>query len=411
MTHLSRYKGNPNSDCNMLSLPVNALSNPGVLYEDLETVGDWTASNGTAAANTTQFKTGAKSVKLTNDEGVDAYITKTVDWDLSGTWQHMTVWFYLHNPPASYDAGVEFYLANDADVTSYLRGSISLSNLASAGWNSYHLAKGDFGVVSSGTFASKIIRIKFMCYSAAIAAISFDSVYFGVAGVPGVILFFDDGYANQYSVCYQYMKNLGIRGNVAFDTTGTLISTAQLKEMSAAGWCVANHTNGSTLLTSLTEAQQEATILAAHDVLVGMGLYRGAHYLIYPGGVSNDDTITAMTNLGMLTGRGTRQTNALGCQMLALPFSSMWQMPSNGVTNSMSVATFTGLIDKAITGGYIVPFHFHNVGVGSEMTAANFKLCMDYIYTKYKAGLIYPYTIDDVYNASLSSWKVRKVNQ
>jgi hypothetical protein len=411
--HISRYKGNQFADCNLVMLPQNLLINPGTLYEDFETAGDWTAASGTCAANTSQFKTGTQSMKLSTNSGATATMTKTVNLDLSGDWQSLDIWLYIHNSTfTDYGGSILLYLGNNSGLTNALRAWIGTNQILTTGWHCLHIGKSDFNVVSAGTFASPIIRVQVRVQGATgkVAEVSFDSLYIGINRIPAVWLRYDDGYSSQYT-CFQYMKPLGIRASVSVQTNLSNISAAQYQEMDAAGWCMANHTNATTDLTTLTEAQQETQILGGYNALVAAGLPKGAKYLVYPSGNSNIDTDIAMANLGMLNGQGAgTNTTAQGFRMIALPYAPTSKIIGIAITSSTSVATFKGYIDLAINCGYIMQLYFHDVGNTGQMTQANHNLCMDYIYTKWKSGLIYPITADDFYKLSLGPVKVPKVN-
>ena len=411
--HINRYKGNYKADCNLATMPLNGQISGGTLYEDFESTAGWSVANGSIAANVSQFKTGSQSIKMTCNASLDAQMTKTVNWDLSGNWQHMLIWFYVHGALTDYQAEY-FYikLANDAGLSNYMLGHISNANKAAVGWNTYSLSKNDFTSGGSGTFASAIIRERpELVGNATGAAISYDSLYFGVTSLPGVMIWFDDGYASQYAA-FQYMKPKGIRASLSWESDTTNITLQQLLEMDRAGWTIANHTDSSTVLTTLTEAQQETAISNCRTWLNTRGLTRGSNYLVYPGGGNDANTITAMTNLGILTGRNAKDAFGNGGQNQALPFSSIWQLPANSVTTAWTLATVEGYIDEAIAGGYIMPLLFHNLGGGGgQWIVSDFNALMDYIYAKYKDGLIFPYTIDDFYNNSISSRKIPKANR
>jgi peptidoglycan/xylan/chitin deacetylase (PgdA/CDA1 family) len=411
-THISRYKGNPVADCNLVMLPQNLLTSPGTLIEDFGAATDWTASNCTVADNTTEFRTGTQSVKATSNSASQSTITKTVNMDMSGAWERFTVWFYLHDPIADYGTNsILIYFSNNSGATNAFRQWISPINITSGRWLAMHFHKSDFALVGSGDWASAIIRIQFRFTAASgkTPSISFDSVYTGVVGIPAVILNFDDGYIEQYNNCFAYMKPLGIRGTLWSDThnidQANMITSAELLEMDAAGWVIGNHTNSATDLSGLSEANQETQILGGKTALLGLGLSKGVNYLDFPSGGYNTDTNTAMANLGVLAARTTKPSlGSTGVQKLALPFGDILHTPSN-TTTGQSIATLIGFVDNAISYKYILSLHLHEVG-GADLSIANFQTLMDYIYTKWKAGLITPITIDDYYKLTLGPVKV-----
>jgi hypothetical protein len=396
-------------------LPKNLIVNSGTLYEDFESSTDWTAGGtGASVANdTTNYKTGSQSVALTASDAANATMTKTVNWDLSGNWDRMVFYYRLNNPVAEYAGSIFIQLSNDSSFTNYLRCWHASGEYKRSGWNTMTLHKSHFGVVAAGTFANPIIRVRFVCKGAAgkTPSISFDSLYFGVKSIPAVLLRFDDGNNSQYTI-FQNIKSHNFHAQIAVDTHLTdganYCKSYQLCEMDASGWAMSNHTNSDIDLTTLSEANQETQISGGKTALTGWGLSRCADYLVYPSGKSNADTETACTNLGVKTGQTTNSSQqAVGDVAIGYPFYQMWGMPSNGVTSSMSLATWQAYIDRAIVGGYVMPFHFHDIGGSGQWTAGTFYQAMDYLIAK--KDLIYPITIDDFYNLSLGPVRIPRV--
>jgi hypothetical protein len=61
----------------------------------------------------------------------------------------------------------------------------------------------------------------------------------------------------------------------------------------------------------------------------------------------------------------------------------------------------------------VAQMHFHKLVAsatdGTEWAISDFQALMDYIYLKWKAGLIYPLTIDDLYKLTLGPVAVPSV--
>jgi len=123
---------------------------------------------------------------------------------------------------------------------------------------------------------------------------------------------FDDGDATVYTGAFPILAAAGFPG-VAYinsDRIGNAgrLTEAQLLELDAAGWDLANHTATHTDLPTLTEAEQETALATCTAYLEGLGLTRGARHVAFPHGLYNADTLTAMAATGMLTGRGPGET-------------------------------------------------------------------------------------------------------
>jgi peptidoglycan/xylan/chitin deacetylase (PgdA/CDA1 family) len=398
-----------------IGIPANMLTLQGTIYEDFENSTDWTAGgSGSVSNDTTNFKTGTQGVKLTAASGVVANMVKTVNWDLSGSWERASVSFRLNDDYVKYSNDSIFIkLSNDTTFTNYFRCWIGYNNLQKfPGWITLTFHKDHFSAVNAATWASSIIRVRFECPSVAgnTPSITYDNLKFGVKSIPAVILRFDDGYTSTYTKAHAYMKKYNMRGMVSVDTsavgTGNHLTIPQLQELDLAGWSMANHTNAATDLTTLSEANQESQILGGKTALLGWGLSKAVNYLVYPSGTYNADTLTAMTNLGVLTGQTTIGPTGTGVPNIGLPFDNPLTLPSNSVTSSTSLATVKGYVDRGIVGGYVECLHFHDIGGSGQMTEANFQLLIDYIYSKWKAGLVYPITIDDFYKLSQGSVRI-----
>jgi len=402
-----------------VTLPKDLALSYGTLYEDFEDDANWTPSaSAVVADNSTNYKTGAQSVKLTGVAGVQSSMTKTVNWDLSGNWNLLTFWFYLHDPIADYGtSSMLCYLSNNAGVTDAFRFWITIGtgrqNASGGRWFKASCHKNDFAVVGAGTFASPIIRLQFRFTSSALKtpSISFDSLYIDEKRIPALVLSFDDASSLQYSNCYQYMKNFNIRGTAwaIGDNVGitNYMTAAQIKELAREGWCIGNHCDTGTNLTTLTEAQQETAINDCKTVLEGIGLSGGENYLCYPGGTYNADTEIALVNCGIIFGRTTQTTLGTSSQHVTLPFSDIKYFTSQS-SSGASLATLNGWVDSAVNYQYVLSVHLHLVG-GSDISVAIFQSWIQYIRSYCLMGKLYVITVDDLYKLTTGPVKVLKV--
>jgi peptidoglycan/xylan/chitin deacetylase (PgdA/CDA1 family) len=415
MPHIKRYKGNPKADCNTIVLPQNLITDPGTLWEDFETVGDWTPYASSVAANTSEFKTGTQSVKMTSTSGGVADMYKTVAWDMSTGWQQLRYWLYLHNAVLT-DYGNLWTELWSAKWSACYRHAFPTSARYVSGWNYITCPKSYFKVGAGSPNWASMIAIDFSGNAASgkVAVSSYDNLMVGVKAIPVVLLRFDDASTTQYSVAFPYMKAAGIRGTIYPITsligTAGYLTAAQLLEMQAAGWIVGNHTQNHTDLTTLTEAQQETEITAGKTDLDALGL-TGGLYFNYPQGKWNADTVTAFTNLGLRTGQHTDWTHAhltTTYKPVVLPNPYLYDIGCNPITSSTTLAVAEAWVDEAIAAGTILPLLFHAID-GPGMTTADFRALIDYIKAKKTAGLLYDITIDDYYNLTLGPVRVPRV--
>lgn len=395
-----------------VTLPQNLQRSPGTLYEDFENAADWVPTNATLTNDATNFRTGTQGVKMTvNPAGSSPRMTKTVNWDLSGNWDLMVVWFRVNSPATQFSGSFIVNLANDAGVTQIMRHYHGYVSADTVGWHTMVCHKSDFAAVGGGTFANPIVRVQF--YVNGIVAgqtpsWTMDSMYFDAKCVPTVMLRFDDGYLSTYTKAFAYMKENHVVGTLAALTTfvgsGGNLTWEQAREMDAAGWAIGNHTNAGTDLTTLTEAQQEAQILGGKNDLIAQGLSRCANYVTYPGGNSDQNTNTAMENLGMLMGQTAFPAIGDSADQLALPRGQLLHNTGTSITDATPLATATGYIDRAISKGYVMQLYFHDVGGAGQMTEADFRALIAYIVSK--KTQIFPITHADFYNLTLGATKV-----
>lgn len=218
----------------------------------------------------------------------------------------------------------------------------------------------------------------------------------------GVALFFDDGYASQYSTCYAYMQPRGIRGTayIISDLIGTAsyLTSANLVTMDTAGWDIGNHTKDHTNLTTLTEVQQETELTACQAALNGWGVTRAAAHVSYPLGQYNADTLTAMTNTGMSSGRMVSIGN--GISYIDLRSANLQYLRTELADNTTALATMQGWINAAVTGNYITGILMHNVGGATDPSAATFQALIDWIVS----NNIPTYTITQIVPLVKGTW-------
>jgi len=285
-----------------------------------------------------------------------------------------------------------------------------------AGWNLVNMPKADFTIVNSGDWTQPFQRIWFTTAAKAGKTVnaSFDGLYYGALGIPMVLFTYDDAYASAYTEAYTYMKQYGMRGT-HFVTTDwvddpTNITHEQLQEMYAYGWDICNHTTDHTDLTTLTEAQQETMLAAATAQLDAWGFTRSSKYVAYPGGTWNTNTMTAMANLGMLAGRAV-VPYAGGGRVPMLPPYHIYQLEGQqlGTPSGIDLATSLAAVDDAIAQKTNLIFFSHDIGAVNQVTVADHRALVDYVFIKARQGFIYVGTINDYYKLTQGSWAVRRI--
>jgi peptidoglycan/xylan/chitin deacetylase (PgdA/CDA1 family) len=405
-----------NGQLDTQTLPQNLLTASGTLWEDFETAGDWTPAAGTVVASTSEFKTGVMSMKLTSNPGVAASMTRTVNWDMSGDWQQLRFWMYLHNTTLS------DYATNNTIMVKLYTNAFSdwyqawwqQSFMHHSGWNLFTVPKNYFKVGGgSPSWANPIVRLRFgvTATSGKVAEVSFDDFEVGYTAIPAVMLRFDDGNATQYIEAFSYMKQSNIRGTLyqigSWIDVKPYITSSQLIEMQAAGWTIGNHTHAHSDLPTLSEADQEIAIASGKADLDALGL-TGGRYVGYPQGHWNANTRTAMTHLGILTGasvQGSTAQTGTPYPPIVLPSSDLFNIGCTDINSSVPLSTAKAYIDEAIKAGTVISPLFHSIGIGgTSWTVADFRSFIDYIASK--RTQIIPITIDDLYKLTLGQVNV-----
>ena len=122
--------------------------------------------------------------------------------------------------------------------------------------------------------------------------------------MPAVCIQFDDSLASHYTKAFAYMNPKGMKGTCyIISPPFQNLTDAQMIEMDAAGWDMGNHTTTPATLPTMSLEDQTTAISSQKTLLDGLGLTRASSHVTYPSGLYNADTLTAMSNLGMLTGK------------------------------------------------------------------------------------------------------------
>jgi len=369
------------------ALPQNYIVNQGTLLDDFETAGSYTGVYGcTVAANTTEYKTGSKSLKVTGNVGVGCSFDKVINANLSTDCKNMGIWIYFHSDPATTLAYAIIFLSSTADFSKHFYKAISLTTNPELkiGWNWIPLYGIGSGVawtnVGSDSWDSPRIRMRISINSKAgqQAIMSFDSWYVGIKYRPKALIMFDDCTLSSYTEGFSYMQTKGIKGT-SYINSAVINSTqeAQLVEMYNAGWAIGNHSSTHEDFGALSQAVIEERLQACTDWLLAHGFNRGAYHVAYPFGTQNAAVLAAMAKLGMKTGR------SVTAYYQRTPPQNKYILGSSSIGESTrSLATAKGYVDSAIAAGHSMFFLFHHLAVSAASATwaiADFHTFIDYL--------------------------------
>jgi len=383
-------------------LPKNYLVKLGEQFENFDNAEDWSVpTHGMLNENTTEVKRGTKSLKLSVTVAGD-FVQTEKEINFSG-FKNKDVchrlWLYVHDDPQKIEY-ILIYLTSTyftSFFTSNARGLYAPDLIK--GWNLVTIPHDGWtktGVENwDNTFLK--VRLKVQAADGEMCSVTFDAWDYDVKSVPKVILTFDDAYDNlTISNGYNYMISNGLKGTIYVNpanvgSTGVL-TTDQLDYLyNEHGWALGNHTFDHVTLTDLDLAGQELQIKSAQDWLLARGYKRSAKHFAVPYGAHDANTLQALKNCGVITGRTSLD------HQLVVPPHDFHQLPILSIEQSTSVDTIKTSIDKVIHKGHTLILLYHKIrDVSSdayENTMADFKAVIDYLVER-KVDVV---TIDEWY--------------
>lgn len=229
---------------------------------------------------------------------------------------------------------------------------------------------------------------------------------------PKVVLTFDDGWSSVYDLAYPYMKSKGLKGTAyivpTFLGATGYMSEAQVAEMYANGWCIANHTNTHPNMSTYTYAQADAEIRTCRDWLQSKGYSRGLRHIAFPNGGYNADVLQVCRDLGLNTARQVGNTlngnfSLTDSLHLVAPITCGL---GGGSANFAAVKT---QIDNARAQGKVCIMMFHRIVNAAGENGSSTTDGMNFVYSDFTQVMDYlissgavVQTMDEFYN-SLSS--------
>jgi peptidoglycan/xylan/chitin deacetylase (PgdA/CDA1 family) len=392
----------------MYSLPENLIKDAGTLVEDFEDHTDWVANHGSKADDAVNYKTGTQGIKVTSAVGDEGEIQRSsLTWDPIGD-KETRFWFYIADLSllSTSSSKIQLYdsvggYADRKEVIHYIF----------EGWNLVKIGPQDWDVKGSGSLSDDInyIRLRTVGTAGNQGIITYDSLYMQQISEPAVVITFDDAKETVYDTAYPIMRDGNMVGTVycITDHVGTPdnMTWAELLELQAAGWCIANHSEDHADLTGLTEAQVETNLSNAIAALQGAGVTgNGPYHVAYPGGAYNDTVEKACSDINILTAR----TIYKPARHPALPMDRPYEIPILvALDNGTNLATAKGHIDDLVANGTIGYIYGHDIEAAAgpdDWAESDFTELCDYIAAKRMASL----TIEDCYQLQSGSRMVRK---
>lgn len=369
-----------------MELPQFLLQNQGTVLDGFENVADWTVTKGTAENNTTpgEFRTGTQSIKVVSGTGTDGQLDRACSLTFASA-PHARISFYAHDY-ANLDSILVLLWKSGGNFYQ----SIQSGSIIKPGWNTWDFVPDAWAITGglNGTFIG--LRVIVRPKTGLQCTVSLDELKIGLISTPAVLFMTDDGKLSNYSQVYPYMAPRGGRATFYCVTNNIgsegYCTGAQLQEMGAAGFAVANHTHTHPHLTLLTQEEAQAELTTAKGVLDGLGLTDASAHVAYPYGSYNHTTVmAAMAATNMLTGRVTG--NRYNYYSYDQPNGDCDYYLHNflPLASSVSLATAQAQVDIAISASRPVAFMTHEIlasPTGDNWYIDRFQALINYIVSK-----------------------------
>ena len=346
-------------DSEYLRLPQNLIASEMLLDGYEEDYTSYSITNGSRANNTTagEFKQGLQSIKVTTNVAAESYLGHgSFAWNLANSERDFWFWFYSHD--FANLAGCKSQLGQGGDVA--IRAEVYLYE--HAGWNLIRLMQSDFALIGGFDWDTVVdyYRTSTMAKPAVSTNVSYDYISSSLR-IPALIFTFDDGSPTSYTIAFDYMQSKNMKGTLyaITDNVGAVgyVTLAQITEMYAAGWDIANHTDDHTDLTTVAQAVAQAHVADAKTALDAWGFTRASDHVSYPFGAYNDTVVAAMIAESMLTGR-----TIATARYPVLPFDQPHRIELNKqFGNTLSLAAAKTWLDGIITRKEIGITLFHSL--------------------------------------------------
>jgi peptidoglycan/xylan/chitin deacetylase (PgdA/CDA1 family) len=353
------------------------------LFESFDTLGDWTATNGTIQMS------GGK-LELTSTSGGNCYATKTINTNF-GTKANFKLTVYIPDTATLNNiSALEVFMSSTTNFSKYFNFLNGVSNLH-VGHNEIIISRAAWTNTGAEDWSNTMVRLRVRvnALTDVTAVLRFDEMYSDYYARPKAIIDFDDSRLTVYTVAYPYMRKYGFKGSVYVNSgfvdvfPGNYMTTAMLHELYDAGWDMGNHTDTHPHMDESTDAQNQSQLDLCDAYLRREGFTReNCHkHFVFPYGDYDDDSLGVVKSRGYITARTTQsnrtQANSLDNAHLLL---------CQSFANDASTATLISYIDRTIRDGGVLRLLFHSLvdspAESYEYTSADFRTVIDYLAKK-----------------------------
>lgn len=375
------------------------------ILDDCSDLSSWTISNTNANRTATEdvvlVKNGDKSLHMACTASAVATMTLTKNIDHSFKQDdRLAVSAYIPFDPAGTTVGFSLFAStaqNFGAGDKYVaRMDANLHHGERVGWGLYMFSFDDTAV-NSGSPAIDLdyqsIRLGLTAHASYAREIYIDAVM-RYRARPTIILQFDDGRDSSYTEGFSYAQTNGIPAThyliASRLDTSTFLTTAQAREMLAAGDEIGAHGDGTSGVDSWGDTPSSiVTDTDAIDQVMGIktrtGAYPQGDYGVATGGT--DAVFEKCEEAGLTTCRTTVQG------MLYNGYYSPYTLPREvALGNATTLTEAKAQVDRAIKYGGTCVISGHKLEAtaadASTWAIADYQALMDYIVLKRKQGLV-----------------------
>lgn len=261
----------------------------------------WTQETETFAWDTTNYRLGSKSGKLTTTSGsYNAVASRSLSFNGSG--KMFSIWL----KKSSTITGISIFVLAP-DWSNYANFGVGVANYPNDTWFNLIFPMDTMTITGNPNLGSiATLRIEAIG-SVNTATLHFDDIRLAHSALPkgAIMIAFDDGNDSDFIYAKAKMDEYGYRGvsYIIGNQVGqsNYLTIAQMKQMQDIGWDIASHSWSHPDYTTLTEAQMLQETISMKHYLSKNGFASGARFFAYPYGAVNTLTLDTVAKYHLIS--------------------------------------------------------------------------------------------------------------
>lgn len=276
------------------NIAAEILAHPNTVLLDAVETG-WTQEQGTYAWDTTDFRLGSRSGRLTTTSAIfNAVCFRNMIFNGSG--RTLSIW--LKKSSTITDISI-FVLA--PDWSNYAIFGVGVANYPNNTWFNLIFPFESMSKTGSPNFGNiATLRIEALG-NINTATLHFDDIRLGSSNLDkgAILIMFDDGNDSDFVHAKSKMDGYGFRATtyICGNQVGQSgkLTLSQMKAMQEVGWDIASHSWSHPYYTSLSEAQMMQETISMKHYLAKNGFASGARFFAYPYGAANETAFSVVS--------------------------------------------------------------------------------------------------------------------